>query len=84
MGTQLGVHNVTTPCDSANHVQGGAQHSDRCRARILEAIRDTDRGFERLAEHQLRTASAEITKEEHDSALRARAAQVAAARTRLS
>ena len=37
-----------------------------------------------MEEHELRTASAEITKEEHDAALRARAAPVAAAQTRVS
>ena len=88
--SDLTAHGYTDGCPQCDHTmrfgkpRPGTQHSERCRARILEAIRDTERGFERLAEHELRTASAEITKEEHDSAVRARAAQVAAARTRLS
>ena len=67
--SDLTAHGYTEGCPDCDHTvrfgkpRPGSQHNDRCRARILEAIRDIDRGPERLAEHELLTASAEVTKE---------------------
>ena len=43
----------------------GGSHSDRCRTRLLDAIGDTDEGAKRLFEHELRSAAADVAREEY-------------------
>ncbi len=58
--SDLTTHRYTEGCEQCEHTErygqskGGIGHSDACRARILEAIRQTPRGRSRLDDYELK------------------------------
>ena len=66
--SDLDAHGYIEGCQQCEYIQRhgkarvGGQHSNRCRERLVEAIRATDDGSNRISAHDVRTAGYDVVR----------------------
>ena len=84
--SDLDAHGYIEGCQQCEYIQRygkarvGGQHSNRCRDRLVEAIRTTDYGSNRIAAHDVRSAGYDVVREEFNERQRVRAELVQASK----